>query len=63
MRVNYPKAWATMLLTKNICMDEFVECGYCHGDPVPEEDKDYCSCPTCDGDGGYFQPKNITDDN
>jgi hypothetical protein len=34
----------------------WVECGYCHGDNVPEEDKDECACPNCNGDGGYYRP-------
>ena len=33
--------------------DEWTECGYCYGDPVPEEDQEDCVCPICDGEGGY----------
>jgi hypothetical protein len=33
--------------------DEWVECEYCYGDPVPEEDQEDCECPTCGGEGGY----------
>jgi len=32
----------------------WVVCGYCKGEPVPEEDKEDCACPTCNGDGGYL---------
>jgi len=33
--------------------DEWIECGYCYGDDVPEEDQEDCVCPICDGEGGY----------
>lgn len=33
---------------------DWVVCGYCKGEPVPDEDKDTCACPTCDGAGGYY---------
>jgi len=32
----------------------WVVCGYCKGEPVPEEDKEDCACPTCTNDGGYL---------
>jgi hypothetical protein len=32
----------------------WVVCGYCKAEPVPEEDKEDCACPTCNGDGGYL---------
>jgi hypothetical protein len=35
---------------------EWVECGYCHGESVPEDAQDECACPTCDGAGGYHRP-------
>lgn len=33
----------------------WVVCGYCKGEPVPEEDKEDCECPTCNGDGGWLK--------
>ena len=33
--------------------EEWTECGYCYGEPVPEEDQEDCVCPICDGEGGY----------
>jgi len=33
----------------------WVVCGYCKGEPVPEEDKEDCACPTCNGDGGWLK--------
>lgn len=34
---------------------KWIVCGYCKGEAVPEEDKDTCACPTCDGEGGYYE--------